>query len=229
MKKNLLKILALMMVLAMVFAFSGCGSSDATDDDTNGKTEATDDVDDDDDDDADDADDADDDDGALPGAKYGYAGDDPVELAIYEYVADEIGDNYDDADACIPVVHIVNVDYTDENDVKALGDYWIYNYKLEGDTLKCVSGGDHPGCMHLKKDGDEYEVTKFDEVESGSNNEESAKQIFGEHYKAFHDYQSDDKAKNEDRTISVLDYVNLNGLSATQYQDEGWDPVKLPK
>ena len=28
---------------------------------------------------------------------------------------------------------------------------------------------------------------------------------------------------------SVLDYVNLNNLSATQYQDEGWDPVKLPK
>ena len=151
MKNKLLKLLAMMMVLALVLAFAGCGSTDTADDDADDQTEEV----------QDDADDEDDDDEAeFPGAKYGYNGDDPVELAVYEYLVDEIGDEfYDDADACIPVVHIVHVDYTDEKDIKVYGDYWIYNYNIEGDTLKCVSGGDHPGCMHVEKESDdEYEV-----------------------------------------------------------------------
>ena len=218
MKNKLLKLLTLMMVLAMVLAFAGCGSPDTTQEDTDEKTEET----------QDDADDEDDDDGELPGAKYGYAGDDPVELAIYEYLVDEIGENYDDADACIPVVHIFHVDYTDEKDIKVYGDYWVYNYNIEGDTLKCVSGGDHPGCMHVEKeDDDEYEVKSFDAVEDGAGNVESAKKIFGDHYEDFAAYQSNQDAKDEDRFYAVMDYVNLNEVPCTKFQDEGWDPVEL--
>ena len=227
MKNRLFKLMAMMMVLAMVLAFAGCGSSETAKEDTDEKTEET--VDDaDDKDDADDNDDADDVDEAFPGAKYGYNGSDPVEMAVYEYIVDEIGDNYDDADACIPVVHIIHVDYTDEKDIKVYGDYQIDNYNIEGDTLKCVSGGDYPGCMHVEKESDdEYEVTKFDAVEDGSNNTESAKKIFGDHYKDYAAYHSDQDAKDEDRYYAVMDYVNMNEIPCTKFQDEGWDPVEL--
>lgn len=220
MKNKLLKLLAMMMVLALVLAFAGCGSTDTEDDDVDEQTEEV----------QDDADDEDDDDeAAFPGAKYGYNGDDPVELAVYEYLVDEIGDEfYDDADACIPVVHIVHVDYTDEKDIKVYGDYWIYNYNIEGDTLKCVSGGDHPGCMHVEKESDdEYEVESFDQVEDGAGNEESAKKIFGDHYEDFAAYQSNQDTKDEDRYYAVMDYVNMNEIPCTKFQDEGWDPVEL--
>ena len=40
---------------------------------------------------------------------------------------------------------------------------------------------------------------------------------------------SDSDERDELRKITVSDYVNLNGLSVTQYQDEGWDPIELYK
>ena len=51
----------------------------------------------------------------------------------------------------------------------------------------------------------------------------------GEHYNAFMKAYSDEEARKELRTITVSDYVNLNGLAVTQYQDYGWEPVKLYK
>ena len=51
----------------------------------------------------------------------------------------------------------------------------------------------------------------------------------GEHYNAFMKVYGDEEARKEPRTITVSDYVNLNGLAVTQYQDYGWEPVKLYK
>jgi hypothetical protein len=38
---------------------------------------------------------------------------------------------------------------------------------------------------------------------------------------------SDSDLRNELRKVTVTDYVNLNGLSVTKFQDEGWDPVEI--
>ena len=162
----------------------------------------------------------------IDGAAYGYAGDDPAEAACYQYMAEVIGPQYGgDAEVRIPTVSIVHVDNTPENEILMYGDFWIYNYAVEGDTLKCVSGGNHPGVMHVSKDT--YEVTAFDEVADGGAFEESAKEIFGDHYDDFMAVYSDSDALNELRKVTVSDYVNLNGLDINYYQDEGWDPVEL--
>ena len=222
MKKNLMKIFALMMALAFVLGFAGCGSSDGANEQAESAKEAAEDV-----EDLDDADEADDTD-ELPGGEYGCFSTDPVELAIYEYLADEIGENFDDSDVCIPVVHVFNVDDADSKDIKVYGDYWIYNYDIEGDTLKCVSGGDFPGCMHVApKDDNEFEVTSFDAVEDGSNYESSAKEIFGDSYEDFTAYEGNQDAKDEDRYNAVTAYVNYNGIPCTKFQDEGGDPIDL--
>ena len=163
----------------------------------------------------------------VDGSAYGYAGDDPVEAAVYKYMAEEKSKDYDAADAHIPTVNVVAVDYTPEDEVLVYGDFWIENYNIEGDTLKCASGGNYPGVMHVSKK--DYSVTGFDQVADGEDFESSAKELFGENYDDFMKVYSDSDARNELRKITVSDYVNMNGLSVTQYQDEGWDPVKLYK
>lgn len=161
----------------------------------------------------------------FPGAAYGYAGDDPVELACYKYMAEEIAPQYSEAEISIPTVEIVHVDYTPEDEVVVYGDFWVENYNVNGDVLECVSGGNHPGVMHVSKS--DYTVTAFDQVGDGSEFEPTAKELFGEHYDDFMAVYSDSDKRNEDRKITVSDYVNMNGLDINYYQDYGWDPVEL--
>lgn len=166
---------------------------------------------------------------AVDASAYGYAGDDPIEAAVYKYMAEEVSKNFEKADVSIPIVQIVHEDLTNPDDVLVYGDFWVDNYNINGDTLECVSGGNFPGVMHMSKDGEGYVVSSFDMVEDGANFDPSAKELFGDNYDAFMKVYSDDEARKELRTITVSDYVNLNGLDVTQYQDYGWDPVKLYK
>ena len=161
----------------------------------------------------------------VDGAAYGYAGDDPAEAAVYKYMAEVIGPQYAEAEISIPTVNIIHADYTPENEILLYGDFWVENYNVNGDVLECVSGGNHPGCMHVSKDT--YEVTAFDAVGDGDQFEPTAKEIFGEHYDDFMAAYSDSDARNELRKVTVSDYVNLNGLDVHYYQDYGWDPVEL--
>ena len=76
-------------------------------------------------------------------------------------------------------------------------------------------------------DGSEYGYAGTDPVEAAVY-KYMAEEV-GEHYNAFMKAYSDEEARKELRTIIVSDYVNLNGLAVTQYQDYGWEPVKLYK
>ena len=160
----------------------------------------------------------------VDGKAYGYGGDDPVEAACYEYLVETVAKNYEASDVSIPVVKIVNVDYKGD-EVLVAGDFWIYNYNINGDVLETASGGNCPGIMHVSKD--DYTVTSFDVVADGGEWEDSAKELFGENYDSFMEYYSNEEAREEDRKITVSDYVNFNGLDVNYYQDYGWDPVEL--
>ena len=162
---------------------------------------------------------------AAAGAAYGYAGDDPAECACYKYMVEVIAPDYAEAEISIPTVNIFHTDYTPEDEVLMYGDFWVENYNANGDTLECVSGGNHPGIMHVSKA--DNTVTAFDQVADGEGFEESAKELFGEHFDDFMSVYSDSDARNELRRITVSDYVNLNGLDFKYYQDPGWDPVEL--
>lgn len=202
-----------MMTVAVLFCFTACGSSVETPASQSAQEDSA---------AADESEAA-----AVNGAAYGYAGDDPLEYAVYQYLAEEVSKNYDQADVCIPVVNIFHVDYTNDDDVLAFGDYWIWNYNIDGDTLKCSSGGSYPGVFHFKKEGDTFTVTEFVVVADGDDFDASAKELFGDSYEDFAKTHSDDASREELRRITVSDYVNLNGLDLKYYQDEGWDPVEL--
>ena len=139
-----------------------------------------------------------------------------------------IGKEYTAGEHCVPARSIVAVDEQDKSDIKVWGDFWVFNYNLVGDTLKCVSGGSHPGLMHICQTTNGYEVTGFDRVEDGASYLPSAQRIFGEKYEAFHAINSNAEEREAVRAKMLSDYVKAHQLKATLYQDYGWPAQKLP-
>ena len=201
------RVLIFMTALVMVFGIGACGAKEeAAVEEENVATEDT------------------ESEPEVDGTAYGYAGSDPVEAAVYKYLSEEVSKDYDDAEVHIPTVNIVHIDFTPKDEILVYGDFWIENYNVEGDTLKCASGGHYPGMMQVSKD---YVVTDFKQAADGEDFDSSAKEIFGDYYDDFMKIYSDSDLRNELRKVTVTDYVNLNGLSVTKYQDEGWDPVEI--
>ncbi len=149
--------------------------------------------------------------------------------AINQYLVDSIGSQYTAGDMCIPVIMMTCSDGMKGDSVFMWGDYWVFNYKVAGDTLKCVSGGDHPGKMLLKKnENGKFQVLSFEQVEDGHGNVESAKRIFGDYYDALHAVNSDEKYREKTRASAIADYVKANKLPVKYYQDYGWPAKVIP-
>ena len=200
MKKKLF-VLFLITVFAMTIGLSSCSKEEPSDvpEDTSEEAEAI-------------------------GAKYGYTGDDPIEAAVYAYLAGEVSKNYDPADVSIPTVDIFAADFSDDDDILVYGDYSVDNYNIEDKTLVRVSGGHYPGVMHVSSDN---VVTAFDQVADGSDFDASAEELFGEYYEDFKEVYADSDAREKLRRATIADYVRLNLLEVGYFQDEGSEPVPL--
>lgn len=149
--------------------------------------------------------------------------------AIEKYLVDSIGSHYAPGEMCIPVIAMTCSDGLKADSVFMWGDYWVFNYNVAGDTLKCVSGGNHSGKMLLKKnDNGEFQVVSFEQVEDGHGNQESAKRIFGEYYDAYQGANSDENYREKARAISIADYVKAHKLPVKYYQDYGWPAKEIP-
>ena len=150
-------------------------------------------------------------------------------VAVNDYLVNVIGKNYAEAEYCIPSPFIISTDDGNKDNVLVWGDFWVFNYDVSGDTLKTVSGGDHPGLMHLKKTDKGFEVVSFEAVEDGAGNLESAKRIFGDQYEAFQEINSNQEKRESIRLQFIADYVKKNNLPVKMVQDYGWPAVALPE
>ena len=148
--------------------------------------------------------------------------------AIDRYLVNEFGKRYAEGEHCVPIHPIVTVDERNGEDILVWGDFWVFNYNQAGDTLKCVSGGNHPGLMHIRQTENGFEVTGFDQVEDGSRYLPSAKRIFGKKYNTFQTINSDAEARERLRAEGLAVYAKKHNLSVTMYQDYGWQAKKLP-
>ena len=162
----------------------------------------------------------------------------PYLVAIENYLVNEIGSSYAPGELCIPAYSVINIEEPGEpsdstevitaTGIKVWGDWWVFNYNIVDDTLKCVSGGSHPGMFQLEKEGDAYKVTAFDQVEDGSRNLPSAKRIFGDLYDDFHAINSNKEVRDSVRLAMVAQYVQEHNIPVTMLQDFGWPAVALP-
>ena len=146
-----------------------------------------------------------------------------------QYLVDSIGAQYAQGEVCIPCATIIGTDESNPDSLLVWGDFWVFNFKQDGDTLKTVSGGDHPGLMVFQKDEKgEYVVTSFEQVEDGHGNEASAKRIFGDLYNFFHSVNSDEVSREQVRAEFIARYVKEHNLPVKYYQDYGWPAKEIP-
>ena len=148
--------------------------------------------------------------------------------AIDRYLVEEIGKHYAQGEHCVPIHNVVAIDESNTEDILVWGDFWVFNYNQVGDTLKCVSGGNHPGLMHVRPSDNGFEVNSFDQVEDGSSNLQSAKRIFGDKYEAYQAINSNKEDREKLRAEGLATYVKKQNLSATTYEDYGWPAKQLP-
>ena len=149
---------------------------------------------------------------------------------INDYMAAK-GKDYSPGDVSLPVANVIAIDDSDPADIKVWGNFWVYHYVLEGETLKAVSGGAYPGLMHVKRTDKPscpsvYVVNAFDEVASGSDEAESIKKIFGDKASNL-STDATLQAGEKVRKATIEDYVHRYRLPITQYQDFNSAPIKL--
>ncbi len=153
-----------------------------------------------------------------------------IREAITDYLVQAIGPQYLEGEVCIPSYTLVSVDDRNDKDIQAAGDFWVFNYNVEGDTLKTVSGGSHPGKMHLRRDSrGRYAVTSFEVVADGPKYLSSAKRIFGKDYDEFQAVNSNETLREERRAEDIGFYVSSWLLPVVYYQDYGWDSIAIPR
>lgn len=145
-----------------------------------------------------------------------------VRQAISDYLVGEIGEQYQKGEVCIPVLMMVH-----EEDELFMGDFWVLWYNLSGDTLKCVSGGNHAGCMAISKADGKYTVTSFEQTVDGAGNVASAKRIFGSYYDIYKNMHSNENVRNAVRKMQLQEYVRRHQMDVHYYQDYGWPAEKL--
>ncbi len=165
--------------------------------------------------------------GSLPA--YEYPGPELFYTVLYQYMIDELAKGYPESQVSIPCPVIIKEDESDKSDIRVYGDFWIFNYDLNGTILENTSGGSYPGCIHVKDTGEGYEVISMDIVEDGSAFTDSAKKIFGDDYDLFMKDGEDEDLREKTRAQIIANYVAANNLDITAYQDYGWDPVTLPE
>ena len=149
--------------------------------------------------------------------------------AIDKYFTNEVAPQYAPAEISIIYHDYVSVDDSNPADIQVLGDFWVENYNIVGDTLVFVSGGNHPGNVHIKKGSDgTYFSPGLDTVGDGSDFLPSAKAIFGERFDEFQKAHSDDALREKVRKAAISGYVFRNKLGVKYYKDYGWPAVRIP-
>ena len=145
-----------------------------------------------------------------------------VREAISNYLVSEIGPHYLQGELCIPTLMMVH-----EDSLRVWGDFWVLWYNIAGDTLKCVSGGNHAGSMTLSNENGQYTVTAFEQNIDGAGNEASAKRIFGSYYDIYQNLHSNERIREAVRQEQMRYYLKRHNLEVHYYQDYGWPAVDL--
>ena len=147
--------------------------------------------------------------------------------AIGDYLVSEIGEHYLKGEICIPTLVIVASEQADSNYVPVLCDCWVFWYNRSGDTLKCVSGGNHSGLLSLEEKNGNYTVTAFEQTVDGAGWDASARHIFGAYYDIYMNIHGNQDIREANRNLQLRNYLRRHNISARYYQDYGWPAVKI--
>lgn len=145
-----------------------------------------------------------------------------VRNAIGDYLVSAIGEHYAKGELCIPTMIMIH-----EEEGLFMGDFWVMWYNVEGDTLKCVSGGNHAGAISMSKEGGKYQVTGFEQTVDGAGNEASARHIFGNYYDIYENIHFNERVREAVRNEQLGYYLRNHNMKVHYYQDYGWPAVEI--
>lgn len=153
---------------------------------------------------------------------------DPVAAAACDYLAFDKRKDYDPKHVMIPYVEIVDLDESNPEDVLVYGDYYLWEFEKQEDTLVVVSGGHCPGIIHMQRIGEDetaiYSAVSMDEAFTDADVET----IFGERLEKYHAIASHPEVLEPKMAQVIADYGKANSLDVTKYQMSGEDPKELP-
>lgn len=147
--------------------------------------------------------------------------------AISDYLVQEIGMQYRQGELCIPTLMIVSAQEISADQAWVWGDFWIWWYNRQGDTLVTVSGGNHSGLMTIQQQEGKFKVESFEQTVDGAGNDASARRIFRSHYDIYCNMHSNQDVREAVRREQLTEYVKSHNLNISYYKDYGWDAVKL--
>lgn len=150
-----------------------------------------------------------------------------VRDAMCEWLVREVGIHYLQGKCCIPSLLIVDEEEQDASKLCVWCDCYVYWYDVAGDTLKTVSGGNHAGCMTLVRRDGAPVVTNFEQTVDGSDNESSARRIFGDRFDVYQNMHSNPDVAEAVRLEQLSEYVRRHRLPVRYCQDYGRDAVDL--
>lgn len=146
---------------------------------------------------------------------------------IADYLVREVGEHYLKGELCVPTLMIVHGEEAGDSVAHVWGDFWVFWYTPSGDTLQCVSGGNHSGMLTLEQKDGTLHVTAFEQTTDGAGWEASARRIFGPHYDVFQNMHSNQEVREAVRREQLAYYLQRHGLGYRYYQDYGWPAVEL--
>ena len=159
---------------------------------------------------------------------YSFEGYDSMEAAAYDYLSFDYDMECDGENVIIPYVDILGADDTNADDVLVYGNYYLWQYTKNEDTIEAVSGGSYPGVIHMEMIGDKdnalYSANSFDEGLT----DEDTKEIMGDYYDAYIEANSDQEKIEAEIAQVLADYVSANNLQITKYKMFGQDAKELP-
>lgn len=167
---------------------------------------------------------------ALP--PYRYNGDNDQEAVLTEYFLTEENYYYQSyGSVTIPAFCILLSEETEDGRCKVYGNFWMFSYTRDGQTLACESGGVTPGAVYLREEDGGYVVDEFERIGDGSDYETDLSRICGGNTSLEEQYRGsaggDSETVKAARLSYINEYVQENGLDITSYQDYGQDPVPL--
>lgn len=147
--------------------------------------------------------------------------------AISDMLVQNIGVDYKQGEVCVPVLMIAAEEERETDTAEVFGEFMIYWYDIEGDTLKTVSGGTHAGCVTVVLKDGKAEATAFEQTADGAGNEESARRIFGKHYDIYQNMHSNPAVREAVRQEQLREYISRHKMNIHYYKDFGWPAVEL--
>lgn len=161
---------------------------------------------------------------------FSYTGDDKVRQAIWDYFYKDVVSCAEEGEILIPAF-VIAKEVKDDEEILVFGNFWTYEFELNGNLLEDSGGGATAACFHLIQTDTGYDVIYAEEAEDGGLFDESIKKMSkgypGLYMKWMYCIMYGEKERDEALLESLRMYVEDNELDIQYYKMYGWDPVKI--